>query len=54
MLAFGIETAILVEIKLPSQRRLEPEEAECTTKHLDLLEEVRDQVALLRMASYQD
>ncbi|XP_022843238.1 uncharacterized protein K02A2.6-like [Olea europaea var. sylvestris] len=53
MLAFDIEATILVEVRLPSQRRLELEGAGCTTEHLDLLEEVRDQ-ATLRMASYQD
>ncbi|XP_022883892.1 uncharacterized protein LOC111400737 [Olea europaea var. sylvestris] len=53
MLAFGIEATIPVEVRLPSQRRLDPEDAWRTTEHLDLLEEVRDQ-ATLRMASYQD
>ncbi|XP_022859011.1 uncharacterized protein LOC111379805 [Olea europaea var. sylvestris] len=53
MLDFGIEAAILVEVRLPSQRKLELEDAGRTTEHLDLLEEVRDQ-AVLRMASYQD
>ncbi|XP_022889183.1 uncharacterized protein LOC111404631 [Olea europaea var. sylvestris] len=53
MLAFGIDATIPVEVRLPSQRRLEPEDAGHTTEHLDLLEEVRDRVAL-KMTSYQD
>ncbi|XP_022876874.1 uncharacterized protein LOC111395089 [Olea europaea var. sylvestris] len=51
MLAFGIEATIPVEVRLPSQRRLEPEDVGRTTEHLDLLEEVCDQAAL-RMTSY--
>lgn len=35
MLAFGTEDTIPVEIRLPSQRRLEPKTSEHTTKHLD-------------------
>ncbi|XP_022875582.1 uncharacterized protein LOC111394024 [Olea europaea var. sylvestris] len=53
MLAFRIEATIPIEIRLPSKRRLDLEEVVHTTKHLNLLEKVRDQAAL-RMASYQD
>ncbi|XP_022874131.1 uncharacterized protein LOC111392952 [Olea europaea var. sylvestris] len=53
MLAFKIEAIIPIEIRLPSRRRLNLEEAGHTTEHLDLLEEVCDQAAL-RMVSYQD
>ncbi|XP_022845323.1 uncharacterized protein LOC111368325 [Olea europaea var. sylvestris] len=53
MLAFGIEATIHIEVRWPSKRRLEPDDAERTTEHLDVLEKVRDQAAL-RMASYQD
>ncbi|XP_022850664.1 uncharacterized protein LOC111372547 [Olea europaea var. sylvestris] len=53
MLAFGIEATILIEVRLPSQRRLELEDPGCTIEHLDLLEEVHDQETL-KMASYQD
>ncbi|XP_022851490.1 uncharacterized protein LOC111373216 [Olea europaea var. sylvestris] len=42
ILAFGIEATIPIEVRLPSQRRLEPEDAGDTTEHLDLLEEVWD------------
>ncbi|XP_022891605.1 uncharacterized protein LOC111406403 [Olea europaea var. sylvestris] len=53
MLAFGIEATIPIEIRLPSQRRLEPDDEGRTTEHLDLLEKVRDRAAL-KMTSYQD
>lgn len=49
MLAFGIEATLPVEISLPSLRIVDHDSSEDTTEHLDLLEEVQEQVA-----SYQN
>ncbi|XP_022870705.1 uncharacterized protein LOC111389949 [Olea europaea var. sylvestris] len=53
MLAFGIEATVPIEVRLPSQRRLELKDAGRTTEQLDLLEEVHN-LAALKMASDQD
>ncbi|XP_022851304.1 uncharacterized protein LOC111373062 [Olea europaea var. sylvestris] len=42
MLAFGLEATIPIEVSLPTLRRVQPGMEDRTTKHFDLLEEVRE------------
>lgn len=53
MLAFGLKATIPIDISLPTLRKLETNVGEQTTKHLNLLEEVKKQ-ASLKAASYQN